>query len=217
MTWAEGKRKKPVGRDRATGPASGTIRLATYDNRPELPEVAQVVEQQLEKAGFRVELTVREYSRLESDALDGEFDAFVLARNTLVDTGDPVAVLASDYTCDGGYNIAQLCDENVDRAVAAAERTADDEKRQDAALAAEARILGTDAVVPSSTSGSSPVSPTPCRACSSTRTSAPSSARERGADPCGGRSAPSCGGSCWRPGWCAGSGCCPGSPAPTPR
>jgi peptide/nickel transport system substrate-binding protein len=106
------------------------------------------LKQQLEKAGFRVTLEVREYSRLESDALDGKFDAFVLARNTLVDTGDPVAVLASDYTCDGGFNIAQLCDRDVDKAVADAESEPDTDRRQDLALAAEAKILGTDAVVP---------------------------------------------------------------------
>ncbi|MFD8522144.1 ABC transporter substrate-binding protein [Streptomyces capillispiralis] len=148
VTWADGKRTEPDGRA-AAGRARGTrVTLATYDNRPELPEVAQVLQQQLEKAGFRVDLEVREYARLESDALEGEFDAFVLARNTLLDTGDPVAVLASDHTCDGGYNIAQLCDKGVDRAVIAAERTADPGERQDAAMAAEAEILGTDAVVP---------------------------------------------------------------------
>jgi peptide/nickel transport system substrate-binding protein len=148
VTWAEGKRKQPVGRSGAGRPGGRTITLATYDNRPELPEVAQVIERQLEKAGFKVELEVREYSRLESDALEGRFDAFVLARNSLVDTGDPVAVLASDYTCRGGYNIAQLCDKDVDRAVARAEETADPAGRQDAAMTAEAEILGTDAVVP---------------------------------------------------------------------
>ncbi|SNX65132.1 peptide/nickel transport system substrate-binding protein [Streptomyces sp. TLI_55] len=148
LTWAEGKRTAPTGRTRATAADGTTITLATYDNRPELPEVAQVLKQQLEKAGFRVDLEVREYSRLETDALDGKFDAFVLARNTLVDTGDPVSVLASDYTCDGGYNIAQLCDKDVDKAVAKAERVTDTDERQNAAMTAEAEILGTDAVVP---------------------------------------------------------------------
>ncbi|CAM5543288.1 ABC transporter substrate-binding protein [Streptomyces aurantiogriseus] len=148
VTWAEGKRVQPAGRAGAGKPAGASITLATYDNRPELPEVAQVLKQQLEKAGFKVTLEVREYSRLESDALAGKFDAFVLARNTLVDTGDAVAVLASDHTCGGGYNIAQLCDKTVDRAVAQAGSTADAAERQDAAMAAEAAILGTDAVVP---------------------------------------------------------------------
>ncbi|CAM5466610.1 hypothetical protein SALBM217S_09071 [Streptomyces griseoloalbus] len=53
-----------------------------------------------------------------------------------------------DHTCGGGYNIAQLCDKTVDRAVAQAGSTADAAERQDAAMAAEAAILGTDAVVP---------------------------------------------------------------------
>ncbi|MFI9168680.1 ABC transporter substrate-binding protein [Streptomyces lincolnensis] len=148
VTWAEGKRQQPAGRAKAGAPNGTRITLATYDNRPELPEVAQVLKQQLEKAGFKVALKVREYSRLESDALRGKFDAVVLARNTLLDTGDPVAVLASDYTCDGGFNIAQLCDKDVDRAVAGAEGIADTAERQDAAMTAEAAVLGTDAVVP---------------------------------------------------------------------
>lgn len=148
VTWAEGKRVQPTGRARAAKPNGTAVTLATYDNRPELPEIAQVLQQQLQKAGFKVTLEVREYSRLESDALDGKFDAFIGARNSLVDTGDPVGVLASDYTCDGGYNLARLCDKEADRAVAEADAVADAGERQDAAMRAEAAILGTDAVVP---------------------------------------------------------------------
>ena len=148
VTWAEGKRVQPTGRAKAADPNGTAVTIATYDNRPELPEVAQVLQQQLQKAGFKVTLEVREYSRLESDALAGKFDAFIGARNSLVDTGDPVGVLASDYTCDGGYNLALLCDKKADRAVAEADAVADTGERQDAAMRAEAAILGTDAVVP---------------------------------------------------------------------
>ncbi len=148
LTWAEGKRVQPAGRAKATAPDGTSVTLATYDNRPELPEAAQVLKQQLEKAGFKVKLEVREYSRLEGDLLAGKFDAVVAARNTMLDSGDPVSVLASDYTCDGGYNLSLLCDKKVDRAVAKAEGVADTGERQDAAMAAEALILGDDAVVP---------------------------------------------------------------------
>ncbi|WP_328492380.1 ABC transporter substrate-binding protein [Streptomyces sp. NBC_00414] len=147
LTWAADKRVKPAGRA-AAGAAGKTLTVATYDNRPELPEVAQVLRQQLEKAGFTVRLEVREYSRLESDALAGKFDAFVSARNTMLDTGDPVSILASDYTCEGSYNLALLCDKKVDKAVSEAESISDTAKRQDAAMTAEAAILATDAVVP---------------------------------------------------------------------
>ena len=148
LTWAADKRIKPAGRAGAAGADGTSVTVATYDNRPELPEVAQVLKQQLEKAGFKVKLEVREYSRLESDALAGKFDAFVSARNTMLDTGDPVSILASDYTCEGSYNLALLCDKKVDKAVSEAESVADTAKRQDAAMTAEAAILGTDAVVP---------------------------------------------------------------------
>lgn len=148
LTWAEGKRVQPTGRAKAAAPDGTAVTLATYDNRPELPEAAQVLKQQLEKAGFKVTLEVREYSRLESDALAGKFDAVVAARNTMLDSGDPVSVLASDYTSDGGYNLSLLSDKKVDQAVAEAEGIEDTAKRQDAAMAAEALILGADAVVP---------------------------------------------------------------------
>ncbi|WP_326574116.1 ABC transporter substrate-binding protein [Streptomyces sp. NBC_00481] len=148
VTWAVGKRVEPAGRAKAADPDGTSVTIATYDNRPELPEVAQVLQQQLRRAGFKVKLEVREYSRLESDALAGTFDAFVGARNSLLDTGDPVSVLAGDFTCDGSYNLALLCDKKVDRAVAAAEKESDTAKRRQAAMNAEAAILGTDATVP---------------------------------------------------------------------
>lgn len=148
VTWAAGKRVAPAGRAKAASPDGTSVTIATYDNRPELPEVAQVLQQQLQKAGFKVKLEVREYSRLESDALAGKFDALVGARNSLLDTGDPVSILASDFTCDGSYNLALLCDKKVDRAVAAAGKESDTAKRQQAAMNAEAAILATDATVP---------------------------------------------------------------------
>ncbi|MFD0307371.1 ABC transporter substrate-binding protein [Streptomyces sp. NPDC127119] len=148
LTWAADKRVEPTGRAAAGSTAGKTVTVATYDNRPELPEVAQVLKQQLEKAGFTVKLEVREYSRLESDALAGKFDAFVSARNTMLDTGDPLSILASDHTCEGSYNLALLCDKKVDEAVSDAESVGDTAERQDAAMTAEAAVLGTDAVVP---------------------------------------------------------------------
>ncbi|MBV9023485.1 MAG: ABC transporter substrate-binding protein [Streptomycetaceae bacterium] len=148
VTWAAGKWIEPSGRAKAADVKGVSLTLATYNNRPELPETAQVLQQQLQKAGFTVKLQVREYSRLESDVLAGKFDAFIAARNMMLDTGDPVSVLASDFTCHGTYNLAPLCDSTVDKAVAEAEAAADPGKRQDAVMAAQAAILGTDAVVP---------------------------------------------------------------------
>ncbi|MFB7898148.1 ABC transporter substrate-binding protein [Streptomyces xiamenensis] len=155
VPWAAGHRVDVTGRATAATPdevaeATGdrTLRLATYTNRAELPEAATVVQQQLERAGFTVRQDVREYTQMEADLLAGGYDALVFSRVTLLDTGDAVAYLASDYTSDGVYNIAALRDPAVDEAIAAAAQQGDPELRQRDIMRAEAEILRTDAVVP---------------------------------------------------------------------
>ncbi|MEV6475926.1 ABC transporter substrate-binding protein [Streptomyces sp. NPDC051657] len=152
VPWAAGLRTAPTGRAKAAAPAevgktSGIV-LATYTNRPELPEAATVVQQQLEKRGFTVKQVVRDYAQMEADALAGKYDAFIQARNTLLDTADPVSYLASDFTCDGSFNITQLCAKPVDAAVDQAAALADTDARHRAEMTAEAAILGSDALVP---------------------------------------------------------------------
>ncbi|WP_433546921.1 ABC transporter substrate-binding protein [Streptomyces sp. CA-294286] len=152
VAWAAKQRVPVAGRASAApqekAAAAGEIVLGTYTNRPELPEVATAVQQQLEKAGFEVRQVVRDYAQMEADALDGKFDAFILPRNTLLDTGDPSSYLSSDFTCAGSFNLSQLCDKDVDAAVAKTVGAVDTPERQQAEMAAEAKVLGTDAVIP---------------------------------------------------------------------
>ncbi|MBM7050630.1 ABC transporter substrate-binding protein [Rothia sp. ZJ1223] len=124
------------------------ISLGTFTDRTELPEVAVLIEQQLEAAGFVVEQDVREYQYIEADALEGKFDAFILSRATVLDSGDPVAYFAADFSCEGGFSISQLCDEGVDAAIKKATETKPGEERQKAIALAEAKILSTDAAIP---------------------------------------------------------------------
>jgi peptide/nickel transport system substrate-binding protein len=133
----------------APAPVNGVpITLGTFTDRAELPEVAVLLEQQLEAAGFVVTQDVREYSFIEADALSGGFDAFILSRATVLDSGDPVAYLASDFTCAGSFNISQLCDPAVDAAVREAAGIEAGPQRRAAILRAEAAVLATDAAVP---------------------------------------------------------------------
>jgi peptide/nickel transport system substrate-binding protein len=152
IPWAAGKRTAPVGRTPAANreevAKTEEIVLATYTNRPELPEAATLVQQQLEKRGFTVRQVVRDYAQMEADALAGKYDGFIQARNTLLDTADPVSYLASDFTCDGSFNISQLCDPRVDDAVTEAASLAGTEERHRAEMTAEAAVLGADALVP---------------------------------------------------------------------
>ncbi|MFC8147605.1 ABC transporter substrate-binding protein [Streptomyces paradoxus] len=147
LPWAA-ELRKPVKRAAASDPAGRTITIGTFTDRAELPEVAAALQQQLQKAGFKVKLDVREYANIESDALAGEFDAFILSRATVLDSGDPAAYLYSDFASDGSFNLAQLADPAVDKALKKAGETRTGDPRRAAVIAAEAAVLGTDAAVP---------------------------------------------------------------------
>ena len=148
LPWAAEGRKELKDPTKAKAPKGTTITLATFTDRAELPEVASVLQQQLKDAGFKVKQVVREYAHIEEDALSGKFDAFILSRATVLDSGDPVAYLYSDFACDGSFNIAQLCDENIDKAVNKAALAPAGDKRRALILDAEAAILKTDAAIP---------------------------------------------------------------------
>ncbi|GGY46943.1 ABC transporter substrate-binding protein [Streptomyces djakartensis] len=147
LPWAAGLRT-PVERAKAGDPAGRTVTIGTYTDRPEMPEVAAALQQHLKKAGFRVKLDVREYANIESDALAGRFDAFILSRATVLDSGDPAAYLYSDFASDGTFNLARLSDPRVDEALRKAADTPVGDARRKAVVEAEAAVLARDAAIP---------------------------------------------------------------------
>ena len=154
LPWAAEERKNASyakvldGRSKPA-PVNGVrISLGTFTDRAELPEVAVQLEQQLEAAGFIVEQDVREYSHIEADALAGKFDAFILSRATVLDSGDPVAYMFSDFSCKGSFNISQFCDPAVDSALASAAAIPAGPERRAAVGTAEAMILARDVALP---------------------------------------------------------------------
>ncbi|MGW0820832.1 ABC transporter substrate-binding protein [Streptomyces sp. NPDC002845] len=148
LPWAA-ELRSPVEREAEAGdPDGATVTLGTFTDRAELPEVAATLQQQLQKAGFKVKLDIREYANIESDMLAGEFDAFILSRATVLDSGDPAAYLYSDFASDGSFNIPQLADKTVDEALDKANQTETGDARRQAVIEAEAAVLATDAAVP---------------------------------------------------------------------
>ncbi|MER6090262.1 ABC transporter substrate-binding protein [Streptomyces bluensis] len=147
LPWAAGLRS-PVRRAEPGDPSGRSVTIGTFTDRAELPEVAAALQQQLQKAGFRVKLEIREYATIESDALAGEFDAFVLSRATVLDSGDPAAYLYSDFGSDGSFNISQLAEKSVDAALDKASGAKAGAARRKAVIEAEAAVLATDAAVP---------------------------------------------------------------------
>ncbi|MBT2673104.1 ABC transporter substrate-binding protein [Streptomyces sp. ISL-14] len=147
LPWAA-ELRSPVERAKAGAANGKAITIGTYTDRSEMPEVAATLQQQLQKAGFKVKLDVREYTNIEADALAGKFDAFILSRATVLDSGDPAAYLYSDFASNGTFNLSQFADDDVDKALKKASDTKVGDARRKAIIAAEAAVLATDAAVP---------------------------------------------------------------------
>ena len=139
--WApEGAAPTPVDLDEARAlldqagvdPESLSIELMAYNDRPEFPDVAAVIQDQLSQLGVEVKIRAGEYTALEPDMLSGEFDASLLSRGYLVDVADPGGYLLSDWVCDGGYNIAHYCDPETDQMIDEATAIEDTDARNQA-------------------------------------------------------------------------------------
>lgn len=133
----------------AKDPAGTTLTLATWDDRPELPEALTIIADQLRKAGFTVETpVVKAYSVLEPDLMAGKFDLVLGSRMYMSKANDPLSLLQSDFTCKGGYNLSLLCDPAIDSAIESAAPIADVTKRRQAAAQIEIQVLSTGAYIP---------------------------------------------------------------------
>jgi peptide/nickel transport system substrate-binding protein len=110
-------------------PKSLTFELQAYIDRPELPDVATVIQAQLAELGIDVKIKSGESAALEPDWLEGNFDATLMSRGYMTDVADPGGYLLSDWTCDGGYNIAHYCDPETDQMIQDALAIADTEER----------------------------------------------------------------------------------------
>lgn len=147
VPWAAELRETPSYRAAGT-PSGQSITIGTFTDRSELPEVAVALENALKERGFEVRQDIREYANIEEDALAGAFDIFILSRATILDSGDPVAYMVSDFGSEGSFNLSQIRDPAVDEALRRASEAPVGEERRRAVMAAERVILETDAAIP---------------------------------------------------------------------
>lgn len=110
-------------------PESLRIELLAYTERPELRDLASVVQAQLGELGIPVTIRIAAYASLEPALMAGEYQALLMSRNHLADVPDPGAFLAADYTCKGAFNLSQFCRPEIDAKVAEAVGTADASRR----------------------------------------------------------------------------------------
>lgn len=127
-------------------PESIRFELLIYSERPELADLASVIQAQLGELGITVTIRMASFSSMEANLLAGNFQALLLSRNHLTDVPDPGAYLTADFTCRGTFNIAHFCQPAVDARLEEALALPDAERRF-AVYADIATMLQRDAVV----------------------------------------------------------------------
>ena len=105
------------------------MELWAYPERPELADLASVLQAELGEVGIAVKVKVASYASFEPDLLAGNFGGMLLSRSHLTDVPDPGAFLVSDYTCKGGYNISHFCQPELDAELEQVAALADPAKR----------------------------------------------------------------------------------------
>ena len=113
-------------------PESLMFELQAYTDRPELPDVATVIQAQLAELGVKVRIKSGESAGLEPGWLEGNYDATLLSRGYMTDVADPGGSLLSDWICDGDYNIAHYCDRETEQMIKDAVALEDDAARAEA-------------------------------------------------------------------------------------
>jgi peptide/nickel transport system substrate-binding protein len=111
---------------------AGSIR--TFANRPELPSIAAVLQQQFRQVGFELTISVGEWQAIVEGQRDGTLDLGLSSRNTTL-VPDPIATVALDFASDqispGAVGTTNWRDDEL-RALVAAYLAEGDSARQPA-------------------------------------------------------------------------------------
>lgn len=116
------------------------LTLTTYPDRPELPLVAAVLEQQFRAIGVELTIDSTNSSQIPARHQDGSLDLGLIARNFGL-IPDPIGTVMSDYVGNGDWGAMNWRDERfVALARAIARGEAGDEARAEAAAILQAEL-----------------------------------------------------------------------------
>lgn len=109
-----------------------TLTLLTYPDRPELPLIAMVIQQQLRQVGIDVVINSTNSSEIPARHHDGSLQMALFARNFAL-TPDPTGTLLQDYGTQGGdWGAMNWHDQAFDEALSTLSRSHDSAERQKA-------------------------------------------------------------------------------------
>lgn len=113
------------------------ITFVTYPERAELPPIAEVIQQQLNKVGIETELKVLNYDAAESLRYKGDFNIFLVGRGLLF-VPDPDEIMMTDYHSNGtsidGLGAYRWHNDTVDQLIEQARTTSDEAVRKNSMM-----------------------------------------------------------------------------------
>lgn len=129
---------------RAKGDQKLNIVIKTYGSRPELPQIGQVLQSQLEEIGIKVAVEVVE--NIDESMSSGNFDAVIYSMNTAV-TGDPQYFLNIFFQTGADSNYGKYSSPALDKVIEELGNTFETPKRYELAQKAQQIILDDAAFV----------------------------------------------------------------------
>lgn len=125
-----------------------TLTLLTYPDRPELPLIAMVIQQQLREVGIEVIINSTNSSEIPARHHDGSLQMALYARNFAL-TPDPGGTLLQDYGSQGGdWGAMNWHDNAFDKALSTLSRSNDPDQRQQARAVITAALQRDLPVIP---------------------------------------------------------------------
>ena len=112
-------------------PGDLKFELRAYNSRPELPDVAQIIQHQLKAVGIDVAVIITDWAGLEPSFVGGTYDMAMMSRGHQLDVADPLGFLQADYSCEGGFNVSHVCNPEIDALLEDAAAMADNDSRFD--------------------------------------------------------------------------------------
>jgi len=99
--------------------------------------------------GYLRRVSLQEFNQLQVRSNNSlTYDLSSKLSTYAFDSGDPVAYMQSDFSCDGSFNLGLYCSESVDKALDNADLQPLGELRNKAIIAAERQILEDYAAIP---------------------------------------------------------------------
>ena len=108
-------------------PSTLELDFLVYNSKPALAQTAEVLQASLGELGVTVNIRLAEWSAIEGDLYAGNHNMAMMSRGYMTDVPEPIGFFSADYACEGGFNVSQHCNPEIDKLIAdaAAEPDAD--------------------------------------------------------------------------------------------